>query len=275
MAKRGSRASVGAQSKKKRKLDFEQTASDDENDSETETTKRIKGGKSKKQSVAKATSKETEIKSYNSDASLNEALSNLKEKFNELHRLRYTEPEKENDELRRLMEERKSVSDSLIERLEERIKELNGNAQALIESRKREKEVLDELAKSKEEIDRLRKNLELAAQERAALTRALEDVSESADTSSEAQKLASILDIFKSITGITVKVEDDINRGTCTIYNPATKKGAKFSFVVKGDDIQFTPVANKQLLRPEHQSVATVKRANAPAFMGKVITTFF
>jgi hypothetical protein len=274
----GGRPSGGVQqANKKRKVAREEVEDDDE-ESLPEREVKTKGSSKKKKSMKKVTQPGTSTSKGDASSSSapSDALQGLKEKFNELHRLRFTEPEKESAELKRLLSERQATSDELIERLEARVKELEGNTQTLTQARRKEKELLEELSKSREEVDRLQKNLETADKERAALVRALENVSEGAETQSDAHKLASILDVFKLLTGVTVKLDDNnSNRGSCTIYNAATKKGAKFDIILTGDDIQFTPVVNKQLLLAEHQSMVKVKRSNAPGFVSKVLATFF
>jgi hypothetical protein len=275
----GKRLSAGEQAKKKKrasKAEKEEEEKEEEKEGETQTgSKRsertLSAAQSEKPTVV-ATASSTKAKNESSS----DALQSLKDKFNALHELRFTEPEKQCLELKKLIDERKSASDSLIKKLESRVADLEQQTKSLVEVKKKEKELLEQVATARGENEKLRKSLDLADQERIALTKALETTGDSDQNMAATQRLVSILDTFKSITGVTLKLDEgDSRKGTCTVYNTSTRKGVKLNIAIGSDSFTFAPVANKQYLPVDMRETSKTTREEAPRYLARITEALF
>jgi len=201
----------------------------------------------------------------------------LKERFNTLHEVRFTEPEKQCTELLQLVEDQKHAHEQLVKKLEQRIITLEQSTRELSELKKREKHLLEDNAAVKAEIESIRKSLELADQERSALVKALETVEESPKDAAAIDQMIALLDTFKVLTGITVKLDDDdLSQGSCTIYNQRIKKGVRLSVSMDGAKVTLTPAVNKNLLPPELRNHAAVlPKEDVPAYVAQITSALF
>ena len=269
------RVSAADQGKKKKRISKAEKETKRNEESEDEVEEQSGKEKAEKTPSGKRTSirPNTGVSSSTNDL---DALKDLKEKFNALHELRFTAPEKQCLELKELLEKRKTASDTLITRLETRITDLEEQNQTIKEAKKREKELLEQLSAANGELDKLRKSLELADEERMNLTKALESAGEAEQHVAATERLVKILDTFKTITGVTLKLEEsDLSKGTCTVYNTSTKKGVKMSLIIGGDSFTFAPIANKQYLPSDLRDTVKVPREEAPKLLARVSEALF
>lgn len=175
----------------------------------------------------------------------------LKQRFNALHELRFTEPENQLEQLQCKTEEMRSAHAQHIAALEQAHSATLVNMQHAHDLEL--KSALEDAAKHKQQPQ-----------------------------PSETKAIA-ILDCFKTLTGMHVDVvdidgeEEEVVRGTCTIFNPRTKRGVKFKVeFTGGDKVKLSPGANcKKLLTEELVGPHVLDKCEVPLFICAVQTHLF
>ncbi|KAH9255543.1 hypothetical protein BASA81_006373 [Batrachochytrium salamandrivorans] len=177
----------------------------------------------------------------------------LKQRFNALHELRYTEPE---SQFQTLMESTTKLAQAHRE-----------HVLALEHKHENELEELQRRFTAELNAERERTRMMLATAPQPLL----------AQDATSAQAVAGILDCFKLLTAMHVSLDnDEAGTGTCTIFHPQTKRGVKFLFEITQDKVEFTPGANcKKLLPTELAQKHTLDKTKVPMFICAVQRELF
>ena len=237
-------------------------------------TKKRASPLSKKQKLQDEESVHTEIVSPKDIEGQKKKLNLLKDRYQNLVQLRYTEPENQNEVLLNELQEQKKTFYQILLSLENHIQELQQENAALKEYKANELKYKQEIDELKMNMENLTKKLEIADLERETLAKALKSI-ETSDLKNVDDKLElsiKLLDTFHIITGIKLTLElDNFSQGSCTIFNKMTGKGVKFGIGLETDEIVFDVKANKSLLKDFDDFPLRVKVDEVPKFITRVM----